>query len=173
MIMTKYPHTSVYFNDQDKNLLSELKEEAKKNNLNLSDYLKELIRIGREDGVYDLPESVKVIDQSSKVKDLESQIEKYKSDIKRLTALKDTNFDWNSVLKVLQTNDYLSERQILKKMGKIRKSLFDDEYREESVELQVIGLQQKLCLRAEYYHDIEYRQNQGWKKCRINRKISL
>lgn len=44
--------------------------------------------------VYDLPESVKDVDQSGKINDLELQIEKFKNDISRLTALKDANFDW-------------------------------------------------------------------------------
>jgi hypothetical protein len=163
--MTKYKHESVYFKDEDKSLLDTLKEEANKNNLSFSDYVKELIKVGREKGVYDLPESVKIIDQSGKIKDLEIQIEKFRNDIGRLTALKDANFDWNSILEILKTDNYITERQILQKLGKIKKSLFTDEYNEEHIELLIADLQQKLCLRADYYQDVEYKKNQGWKKC--------
>lgn len=163
--MTRYKHESIYFKDEDKSLLDTLKEEAKKNNLNFSDYVKELIRVGREKGVYDLPESVKIIDQSGKIKDLEMQIQKFRTDIGRLTILKDANFDWNSILEILKTDNYITERQILQKLGKINKSLFTDEYNEEHIELMISDLQQKLCLRADYYEDIEYKKNQGWKKC--------
>lgn len=162
----KYTHTSVYFKDEDKSLLDALKEEAKKNNLTFSDYTKELIKTGRDTGVYDLPESVSVIDQSGKIKDLENQIQRFKTDIRRLTKLKDDNFDWDAILKILRTDDYITERQILHKLGKINKSLFTDEYNEEHIELMTIDLQQKLCLRVDYYQDVEYKKNQGWKKCK-------
>ena len=56
-------------------------------------------------------------------------------------------------------------------MGKIKKSLFDFDdnepwINEQHVDLWIADLQQKLCLRAEYYGDVQYKQNQGWKLCK-------
>ncbi len=174
MTKYKYKHESLYFKDEDIKLLDAVKDEAKRNNMTFSDYVKELIRLGREKGVYNLPESVKVVDQSGKINELEGKIEKIKGDMVRVTELKDSNFDWDSILKVLTTDTYTTETQIVKKMGKIKKGLFDDFdgdgkgtwHNEQYVDLWAADIQQKLCLRAEYYGDVEYKQNQGWRLCK-------
>lgn len=164
-----YPHESIYFNKEGEDeLLKALKEEANKNNLKFSDYLKELIRAGRDKGIFNLPETLIQPDQSGKIKDLEEQIAKMKGDIVRLTALKDSGFDWNKILRVLNNTQYKTEFTILEEIGAISKPLFDDEDNQyqEILDSKIAELQLNLGLRAEYYKDVEYKKNQGWKLCK-------
>ncbi len=128
--------------------------------------MKELIRAGKEKEIYNLPETTIQPDQSGRIRDLEEQIQKLKGDIVRLTALKDTGFDWNKILSILDNAQYKTEFAILQETGAIRKSLFDNEYDQEILDNRIAELQLNLSLRAEYYKDVEYKQNQGWKLCR-------
>ncbi len=161
-----YPHESIYFNKEgEEELLKTLKDEANKNNLKFSDYLKELIRAGRDKGIFNLPETTLQPDQSGKIRDLEEQIAKMKGDIVRLTVLKDSGFDWNRILSVLDNKTYKTEYTILEETGAIREPLFEDTY-EDMTDTQIAELQANLSLRAEYYKDVEYKKNQGWRLCK-------
>jgi O-methyltransferase involved in polyketide biosynthesis len=162
----QYTHPSTYFNsEEDKQFLEELKEEAKKNNMNFSDYFKQLARLGRNTQLYKLPDVVTQTDQSPRIKALEEELEKLRSDTVRLTELKTSGFDWNKILRVLDSSSYKTEFTILEETGNIGKSLSDDEYDQDFLDMQIAELQANLFIRKDYYKDVEYKMNQGWKLC--------
>jgi len=176
----KYKHISIYYKSDEEKLLNRLKKEAKNNNYTLSDYIKELVRIGSEKNIFNqsgtLPTKINVVD-NTEINNLKAQVEKLSSDIVKLTTLKDTGFNWDEILKVIPTNNYITPRQILQKLDKIKpiqKSLFNDlmskdeikereRLLENSIDIQILDLEQKLILRMEHYKDITYKNNQGFK----------
>lgn len=162
-----YPHESIYFKKEEgeEDLLKKLKEEAKNNNVNFSSYVKQLIEAGRNTQIYKLPETVTQLDQSGEIKALREEISKLKSDTVRLTELKSTGFDWNKIFRVLDNSSYKTEFAILEEAGISDKSMFTDDYDQEFLDMQISELQANLCLRAEYYKDVTYKKNQGWKLC--------